>query len=208
MAIKQNRSITLKIDETKFNGDIQSNEQLIRYMLIPEYFTKKKTSFNSIIKNKEVLPLLTNYNKWTSAMSQVLNSFAKTEDTKGLIESTQTNLVGAAEQMLTIAPEIFSIKEVTIQNSKNVVTTYKIEKEMMDYAKEILVDTWDIFKLATTPEIQNLIGEMELDDPIKFLESYKELIEKPLPQKIMKKIRERTAVVDEAKNNSNKLIHT
>ncbi len=50
--IKQDKAITIKIDESKFNGDIKDNKQLIRYMLIPEYFTKKKTFLNPIIKNK------------------------------------------------------------------------------------------------------------------------------------------------------------
>ncbi|CAM9100273.1 hypothetical protein [Mycoplasma todarodis] len=206
--IKQERTITLKIDETKFNGSIQNNQQLIRYMLIPEYFTKKKTSFNSIIKNKEVLPHLIQYNKWTNSMSQVLKTFSDTEDAKGLINSTQTNLAEAAKRMLSIAPEVFSIKEVVIQDSKNKITTYKIEEDMIKHAKAILLDTWDIFKVATTSEVEKLIEKMNLEDPIQFLESYKKLIKEPIVKKIMKMIRERTIVVDETKTKINKLIHT
>ncbi|NQZ29416.1 MAG: hypothetical protein HRT98_03420 [Mycoplasmatales bacterium] len=205
--IKQNKSITLKIDETKFNGSIQNNQQLIRYMLIPEYFTNKKTLFNSIIKNQNVIPKLTEYNKWTLSMSQILDALAKANDVKALVDSTQDHIAQATKKIISIADEILSIKEVTIQDSKNHITTYKIEKKMIEHARNILLDTWGVFKIASSQETTKLINKMNLDDPIAFLDSYENLIKESIVKKAIKIIQERTVSIDKVATTIDELIH-
>ncbi len=206
-SINQDRTITLKIDESKFNGKIKNSKDLIRYMLVPEYFTKKQTFFNPIIKNKEVLPNLITYNTWTSSMSEILESFSKTEDVKGLISSTQNHLRKAANKLLAISNEIFSIKKVIVQNSKNNSQTFYIEKEMIKYAKESLLDTWEIFKLVTSKESEKLIDKLNTEDPIKFIHSYQKMLKKPIIKKVIKVIKERTVSLDEIETEIDELIH-
>ncbi len=206
-SIKQTKSITLQIDEKEFNGKITNNIQLIHYLLTPEYFTRKYTFFNKIIKNKEVLPKLVKYNEWTVIKNNELLNKSNQDHPKEFILNTQKNIVEAKEQILSFVEEVLSLKEVKIQGNDKKVRTYKIEKEMIDYAMNVILDTWEVFSLVTAKELEDKIEKIDVSNIKSFMDSYKDLLEKPLLKKAMRIIRDRTSNKMKIDTRLDKLIH-
>ncbi len=147
------------------------------------------------------------YNSWSSAMSKILDDFSKTEDVKGMISSTQIHLKEASKKILDIADELFSLKEVTIQDSKGNSETYNIDAKMITHAEEVLANTWTIFKLVTSKYVQKLIDKIDTETTEGFLASYHKMVKDPFIKKMMEIIRKRTFVLNEINSNINKLIY-
>ncbi|TCG11073.1 variable surface lipoprotein [Mycoplasma todarodis] len=206
-SIKRNKTIHLKIDEKQFNGKVKTNEELICHILIPEYFTKKHTFVNRIIKNKDVLPKLVQYNEWSRVKNEEFMKANNGSSPKPFILTTQKNIAQAAKLLEGLFSELLSIKEVTIEGNDKKIKTYKIEDEMMKYVQDILLSTWEVFKIVTSNEVENMIKDVDLSNEDSVTDFYHKLIKKPLIKEVMKIIKKRTFLLMKIHTSLNSMVH-
>ncbi|TCG11072.1 hypothetical protein [Mycoplasma todarodis] len=170
--IKPSRVVTLEINEKAYGGDIKSDKQLIRNILMPASPLTKTVNLKDIIINKNQLPNIIQYDEWTSLKRKEFDGKVHIEE---VIKSIQQILEEATHKLDLLSEEILSIKEVKIKCRSKQTLNYVVEKQMLTLAKENLLETKELFRYKTSHEIKQIIAGLDISDESALEEFYREL---------------------------------